>query len=385
MSVLDLVVDISTRGGAAAGDVADRAGTSYERMAKKVEGAGSSSEKASRRLRLSADSADNLGTKAGTATGALGALAAGFELVGLEKYQGALESASMATDFFSGVGDSLTLIMESQALATGKAKLATVAHGIATKATAASQAVLNAVMSANPIMLVVLAVIALVAIFVVAYKRSDRFRSIVQAVGRVGRQAIGWVVTKVGELVRWVATRAPAAFSRLRTVAVSVLRFITTPQRALITLVSRLVGYVRDKLPAAFATAKEKARSVASALTAPFRSLFDLIDRIRSAISKIRLPRLPSLPSLGGVFGRSSGTSSLSRMSLMSEPTMFRSSLVADSSTSSAGGSSSSSGGGFGDTFNIKVYGAVDPEGTARTIRKVVGRSSRRRAGVVFN
>jgi phage-related minor tail protein len=50
-----------------------------------------------------------------------------------------------------------------------------------TKAWSVAQGILNVVMSLNPIGLVILAVIALVAIFVIAYKKSETFRRIVQA------------------------------------------------------------------------------------------------------------------------------------------------------------------------------------------------------------
>ena len=52
-------------------------------------------------------------------------------------------------------------------------------QNIAAKAAAAGTAVLNAVMSANPVALVVLAIAALVAGLVYAYKHSDRFREVV--------------------------------------------------------------------------------------------------------------------------------------------------------------------------------------------------------------
>ena len=60
-------------------------------------------------------------------------------------------------------------------LLTGKIKLAELATGLWAK----GQAVLNAVMSANPIALVVMAIGALIAIFVVAYNKSETFRNAV--------------------------------------------------------------------------------------------------------------------------------------------------------------------------------------------------------------
>lgn len=59
-------------------------------------------------------------------------------------------------------------------------RAATLAANVATKAMAAGQWLLNAAMSANPIGLVVAAIAALVAGFVLAYKKSETFRNIVQ-------------------------------------------------------------------------------------------------------------------------------------------------------------------------------------------------------------
>lgn len=370
-SVVDLVVNITAKATDAVGG-ADKVGDAYSKMSDRVDKAGSAAEKSGRRLKVTADGADNLATKAGTATGALGALGAGFELVGLQKYADGLASASMATDFLSGVGDSLTLVMESQALASARARAVSIAQGIATKALAVQQAVLNAVMSANPVMLVVLAVVALVAIFLVAYNRSERFRSAVQAVGRFGRAAITFLVNGVRDLIRWVGDKAPAAWRALQTKAVAVLRFITTPQRALITLVTRLVGYVRDKLPAAFETVRRKAGAIADALLRPFRSLFDLVDRILGLIGRIKLPRLPSL---GGIFGRSSGDSGRAG---------FASARLFSPMRMMAAPSSTYSGGGAAGGTQIIIQGAIDPEATAKQIRKILDRSERRSGGVVF-
>lgn len=60
--------------------------------------------------------------------------------------------------------------------------LATTIYSTYLKIAAASQAVFNAVMAANPILLIVIAVVALAAAFVIAYKRSETFRNIVNKV-----------------------------------------------------------------------------------------------------------------------------------------------------------------------------------------------------------
>ena len=80
--------------------------------------------------------------------------------------------ASVAQGVLNG---QLTLGQTIVGLLTGQVTLAELATGLWAK----GQAVLNAVMSANPIALVVMAIGALIAIFVVAYNKSETFRNAV--------------------------------------------------------------------------------------------------------------------------------------------------------------------------------------------------------------
>lgn len=200
----ELAIDITTNASAAVGDLNDvkrAAGGAGDSVAKM----GADAEKSARKLGVTADQADELGGKAGKATGALGALSSGFELMGPSgaKYAGGLQAAALATDFMSGVGDSLNLVMESTVVKTTLAKTAAIGHSIATKASAAATGVmtgaqwlLNAAMSANPILLVVIGLTALVAAFILAYKKSETFRAIVtgamQAVTGAASAVFDW-------------------------------------------------------------------------------------------------------------------------------------------------------------------------------------------------
>jgi hypothetical protein len=73
----------------------------------------------------------------------------------------------------------LLVITKAVSLATQAWSAVTKIWSAATKAMAAVQWLLNAAMSANPIALVVIAIVALVAAFVIAWKKSDKFRAIV--------------------------------------------------------------------------------------------------------------------------------------------------------------------------------------------------------------
>lgn len=259
----------------------DRVAADAKQMANDVETAGRT---ASRGMDNISSSADDLGGKAGRATGALGALASGAELGGpsFAKYGMALQTAALATDFMSGVGDALNLVLESTILKNIRARVATIAKTVAekaaaaaTKAMAVAQWALNAAMTANPIGLVVLAIAALVAGLVLAYKKSETFRNIVQAAGEVGRKAFGWVVDRIQDVI---------------------------------DIAGKVIGWFRDKIPAALEALGTVARRIGDVLLAPFRAVQAAIEKIIDLISKIKLPDLPDLNPFRAVAGTTTPT-----------------------------------------------------------------------------
>lgn len=367
-TVSTLVIDVVTDAEKASAGL-DAVGDSSVRMSQQVESAAAGAERAGRGFAVSADGADQLASKSSQATGALGALSAGFELVGLEKYAGALQGASMATDFFSGVGDSLNLVMESQAVKTAIARVAAIRHAVtsrvvagATRAWAAGQWVLNAALNANPIGLVVAAVALLIGGLVLAYRKSETFRGIVQAVGRAGKAAIGWVVDKVMDLVDWVRDRAPAAFNTLRSKASSITSAVTAPFRGVVNIAGDVVRWVKEKIPSAFDSAVRKAQSIGSALTAPFRALVGWVRDVIDWISKIRIPNIPGFGRVapaGRVAGTITGSVVTTGTGSIGRP-------VAPTSV----------------TFHNVINGAVDVHGTATQL-EAVQRKQARRMGLV--
>lgn len=107
-----------------------------------------------------------------------------------------------------------------------------------------AQLAFNLVMAANPVVLVVLAIVALAAAFVIAYKKSATFRGIVQAVGTAGKAAIGWVVDKAKALWSQLGKLGPAA-SRAKAIGVGAFRAYTAPIRTVISLVKSVVGWIK--------------------------------------------------------------------------------------------------------------------------------------------
>lgn len=82
----------------------------------------------------------------------------------------------------------------AQTAATVAQKAVQLAVASATKAWAAAQWLLNAAMEANPIGLIVVALVALVAGFVLAYKKVGWFRDLVNGAFKLIGKAVSWVV-----------------------------------------------------------------------------------------------------------------------------------------------------------------------------------------------
>ncbi|MGV9427052.1 phage tail tape measure protein [Streptomyces sp. NPDC003656] len=95
-----------------------------------------------------------------------------------------------------------TVAAARSAIAWTVQKVKVAAAAIAEKSAAAAQWILNAAMDANPIMLIVLAVIAFVAILVIAYKKVGWFRAFVDGAFRMIGKAVSW-------LVDWVKAHWP--------------------------------------------------------------------------------------------------------------------------------------------------------------------------------
>lgn len=244
---LDVTAD-STAAVSAMGDVGGAART----MASDVDTASASVESATSRMDGLAESGDVAASKASQATGAFGALAGGLEAAGFEGAAMGLQGVAVATDFASGAGDLLNLVMETQAVQFIAAKAASVAHAVATGAQTAATTVatgaqwaLNAALNANPIGLVVLAIAALAAGLVVAYNKSETFRDIVDGAMGVVKDAVGAVVDTVEDVVTWVG-KADAGWEAIQTAAESAMAPVATAVGGVSNALETAVGWVQD-------------------------------------------------------------------------------------------------------------------------------------------
>jgi phage-related protein len=177
------------------------------------------------------------------------------------------------------------------AVATVTHTAATVAHtvaskavALATKAWAAAQWLINAAMTANPIGIVIAAIVALVAGIVYAYKHSEKFREIVQKVWAAIKVAftVGVAVVKAVLKAGWDVLKRIFSYSPLGIITANfgkVIGFF----KALPGKIGAVIGVVKD------------------IIVAPFKAAFNAIARAWNAtVGKISLHAPSWVPGIGG-------------------------------------------------------------------------------------
>ncbi|MDX3006741.1 hypothetical protein PWY87_34055 [Kribbella solani] len=189
------------------GSAADSMKTQVGSASKKVEESASAYDKAG-------EAADNVDTKAmgfrDTLTGVQDTMGGVSMIAKGDLFNGFFTLGAGIGDLGSGFYNLLIPAMKGfskealvakantvgQTVATVASKTAQVAVAGATKAWAAAQWLMNAALTANPIGLVIAAVALLVTGLVIAYKKSETFRTIVNgafgAVRQVGQAVFGW-------------------------------------------------------------------------------------------------------------------------------------------------------------------------------------------------
>jgi len=135
--------------------------------------------------------------------------------------------------------------------------IASKASAVASKAMAAAQWLLNAALDANPIVLVVIAIAALVAGVIIAYKKSQTFRDIVHAAFHDVQQAgldmwhaIQSVAHGIGVALSAISSAAGAVVSFVRSHWPLLLAILTGPFGLAVLFVSKhfdtIVGWVKS-------------------------------------------------------------------------------------------------------------------------------------------
>jgi hypothetical protein len=227
--------------------------------------------------------------------------------------------------------------MKAWTVVTGVAKVATIAW-------TAAQRLLNFALASNPIGLVIVAVAALAAGLVIAYKRSETFRNIVNA-------ALNSVAAAAGALARAFGHVVDAARSAFNWIVDHwrLAAFALGPLGAGIVLLATHFDKVKAAGVAAFSAIKSVVDSLERAIGAVVNAVKDLIGWLgKIKVPKINLPHIPGTKAYGYDYG---------------VPAPAGRAVLA---------------GGGGVTVNF--YGPTDPEGAARAIARVL-RSHEARQG----
>jgi hypothetical protein len=161
----------------------------------------------------------------------------------------------------------------------------------ATGAWAAVQAVLNVALTANPIGLIVLAIAALVAAIVIAYKKSETFRTIVQTALAGVRVAFDWLKRVAGAALEWIKRNWDTIMAVLKNTPIGIyLRAVFASFKWLRDNIGGVVKWITTKwngFLTFFGGLKDSIGNVASgiidALTWPFKVAFNFIARAWNA------------------------------------------------------------------------------------------------------
>lgn len=255
----------------------DEVGASADTMAGRVDSAGRDMESSFDRAGSGLDTVDEKASRAeaglrGTmdVMSGMGELAQGNVLRGLTDLGGGV------ADLAQGLGGILVPAMQRTVGWLAQTRVGILAQAAASKVAAAGtkvwagvQAIFNAVMALNPVVLITLAIIALVAVIVVAYQRSDTFRKIVQGAFRA-----------IGKVVSWLGDRFAQWWQGVK-------------------MIFNLVGDVVSGLIRRF---RDNFGRVFGIITAPFRAAFNFVARAWNNT----IGRLSSVPSWVPVIGGNS-------------------------------------------------------------------------------
>lgn len=312
---------------------AKNAAKGLDDTAKGADKVAASGKAASGRMEAMAESSDRVASKGAQAAGALGGLG---DLVG-GSFGQAMVTGGIAMQAAADSGDLLNVVTDSNIVKTARQTIVTTANTAATKAAALGQRILNAAMRANPIGLLITALLIAVGLFTLAYKKSSTFRGIVQATGRAGAAAVGWIVDKAKSLLGWFGKLGPAV-SKGKDIAVGAFKLYIKPITSLLDLIKKVVGWIKN----------------------------------------IKFPKPPKwLSKVGGFVGLGGGDDGPhapgGRM-----PPGGRGGPGDGGLFTTFGGSGS----GFGTLVQIEVTGAIDPVSTAKQIAKLLRQQNIRVTGV---
>lgn len=263
------------------------------------------------------------------------------------------------TDLISSNTGAFTVLLAAVAAVSGAILLANIAMKAYEAATilvkgatvvwTGVQWLLNAALNANPIGLIVLAIVGaagLVFALKKAYDSCDAFRDVVNTLWGVIRQGINLYLIPLR-----------AEFDLVKAAFEAVKGAIQSP------IATKALGVVTDALGAMLDPLKTIARLLGQIAAVTFDALIESVKTLIGWLGKIHIPKLPDwVPGIGG-----KAVAGVSGFSLAGPSS--RLGLVSPTAASSG-------------TLTINVFGALDAEGTARQVRRLLDAHDRRQGRI---
>jgi phage-related protein len=192
--------------------------------------------------------------------------------------------------------------------------VATTIWSTVTKVAAAAQALLNIALAANPVVLIVLAVVALAAALVLAYKKSETFRNIVNGVFGAISKTVSTVVDFIKNNWQKMLVILTGRIGLAVALIVKHWDSIKAGAKTVVDWVKENWSNLKDKLAGPIEAAKGLITGYIDGIKTAFSGIVDviqsIIDKIQSLIDKIKSIPKPDLNPLNGRFGSGSGGSS---------------------------------------------------------------------------
>jgi hypothetical protein len=167
---------------------------------------------------------------------------------------------------------------------------------VATKVWAAGQWLLNVALSANPIGIVILAIVALVAIIIIAWNKSETFRAVVLALWEAIKVGAAWAVAAFKTVVAAIVLAAQAvarffvaAWNTAKTVVATVIAIVKGHINSVIAVVTRVATAIKGAFTTAWNAIKGTAAAAAAWVKAKWSAISGpivaVINRIKAAFS----------------------------------------------------------------------------------------------------
>jgi hypothetical protein len=146
------------------------------------------------------------------------------------------------------------------------------------------QAILNAVMALNPIMLIIILIVALVAAFVVLWKKSEKFRNffigIWNAIKKAFAAVVDWLKTACSNIVNFFVS----AWEGIKSAFASVGAFFKGIWDGIVGVFSSVVTWFSDTFTAAWEGIKSVFSAVGAFFSGIWQTIKDMFTKIGSTI-----------------------------------------------------------------------------------------------------